>query len=145
MQVMARVRLPSLPGYRAVSNVDGRVQVSFAAIVMRSDRRGITAARHPLEVAGDGSRAARSTGGGQSVHQVLTKGQLTAGLAARFFHASALNQNILMVLSVVIIPGLVGGGALGIPDVVYGLTKSGARSFGVRSRFGQSWPCRRAR
>jgi glycine betaine/proline transport system permease protein len=62
--------------------------------------------------------AARSTGA--TSRQILTKVQLPLALRSIML---GLNQTILMVLSVVIIAGLVGGGALGV-DVVYGLTKS---------------------
>jgi glycine betaine/proline transport system permease protein len=62
--------------------------------------------------------AARAAGA--TDRQVLTKVELPL---ARRSIMLGLNQTILMVLSVVIIAGLVGGGALGV-DVVYGLTKS---------------------
>ncbi len=62
--------------------------------------------------------AARSTGA--TNRQILTKVQIPLALRSIML---GLNQTILMVLSVVIIAGLVGGGALGA-DVVFGLTKS---------------------
>jgi glycine betaine/proline transport system permease protein len=70
------------------------------------------------EVPPETIEAARSTGA--SNRQILTKVQLPLALRSIML---GLNQTILMVLSVVIIAGLVGGGALGV-DVVYGLTKS---------------------
>ena len=70
------------------------------------------------EVPADTIEAARSTGA--TNRQILTKVQLPLALRSITL---GLNQTILMVLSVVIIAGLVGGGALGV-DVVYGLTKS---------------------
>jgi glycine betaine/proline transport system permease protein len=70
------------------------------------------------EVPPETIEAARSTGA--TNRQVLTKVQLPLALRSIML---GLNQTILMVLSVVIIAGLVGGGALGV-DVVYGLTKS---------------------
>jgi glycine betaine/proline transport system permease protein len=70
------------------------------------------------EVPPETIEAARSTGA--TNRQILTKVQLPLALRSIML---GLNQTILMVLSVVIIAGLVGGGALGV-DVVYGLTKS---------------------
>ena len=70
------------------------------------------------EVPPETIEAARSTGA--TNRQILTKVQLPLTLRSIML---GLNQTILMVLSVVIIAGLVGGGALGV-DVVYGLTKS---------------------
>ena len=70
------------------------------------------------EVPPETIEAARSTGATE--RQILTKVQLPLALRSIML---GLNQTILMVLSVVIIAGLVGGGALGV-DVVYGLTKS---------------------
>jgi glycine betaine/proline transport system permease protein len=70
------------------------------------------------EVPPETIEAARSTGA--TKWQILTKVQLPLALRSIML---GLNQTILMVLSVVIIAGLVGGGALGV-DVVYGLTKS---------------------
>jgi glycine betaine/proline transport system permease protein len=70
------------------------------------------------EVPAETIEAARSSGA--TKFQILTKVQLPLALRSIML---GLNQTILMVLSVVIIAGLVGGGALGV-DVVYGLTKS---------------------
>ena len=70
------------------------------------------------EVPPETVEAARSSGANQ--WQILTKVQLPMALRSIML---GLNQTILMVLSVVIIAGLVGGGALGA-DVVYGLAKS---------------------
>ena len=70
------------------------------------------------EVPPETIEAARSSGA--TKFQILTKVQLPLALRSIML---GLNQTILMVLSVVIIAGLVGGGALGV-DVVYGLTKS---------------------
>jgi glycine betaine/proline transport system permease protein len=70
------------------------------------------------EVPPETIEAARSTGATNL--QILTKVQLPLAMRSIML---GLNQTILMVLSVVIIAGLVGGGALGV-DVVYGLTKS---------------------
>ncbi|MDQ1535279.1 MAG: glycine betaine/proline transport system permease protein [Actinomycetota bacterium] len=70
------------------------------------------------EVPPETIEAARSTGATKG--QILTKVQLPLALRSIML---GLTQTILMVLSVVIIAGLVGGGALGA-DVVYGLTKN---------------------
>jgi glycine betaine/proline transport system permease protein len=70
------------------------------------------------EVPPETIEAARASGA--TKFQILTKVQLPLALRSIML---GLNQTILMVLSVVIIAGLVGGGALGV-DVVYGLTKS---------------------
>jgi len=70
------------------------------------------------EVPPETIEAARSTGA--TKFQILTKVQMPLALRSIML---GLNQTILMVLSVVIIAGLVGGGALG-GDVVYGLAKS---------------------
>jgi glycine betaine/proline transport system permease protein len=70
------------------------------------------------EVPPETIEAARSNGATE--RQILTKVQLPLALRSIML---GLNQTILMVLSVVIIAGLVGGGALGA-DVVYGLTKN---------------------
>jgi glycine betaine/proline transport system permease protein len=70
------------------------------------------------EVPPETIEAARSNGA--TKFQILTKVQLPLALRSIML---GLNQTILMVLSVVVIAGLVGGGALGV-DVVYGLTKS---------------------
>ena len=56
---------------------------------------------------------------------------LGSGEAAEVAITLGLNQTILMVLSVVIIAGLTGSGALGV-DVVYGLTK-GELGLGVEA------------
>jgi glycine betaine/proline transport system permease protein len=70
------------------------------------------------QVPSDTIEAARSAGA--TKRQILAKVQLPL---ARRSIMLGLNQTILMVLSVVILAGLVGGGALGVA-VVYGLTKS---------------------
>jgi glycine betaine/proline transport system permease protein len=70
------------------------------------------------EVPPETIEAARSSGA--TKFQILTKVQLPLALRSIML---GLNQTILMVLSVVIIAGLTGSGALGV-DVVYGLTKS---------------------
>ena len=70
------------------------------------------------EVPPETVEAARSAGATKG--QILRKVQLPL---ARRSIMLGLNQTILMVLSVVIIAGLTGSGALGV-DVVYGLTKS---------------------
>jgi glycine betaine/proline transport system permease protein len=78
------------------------------------------------EVPPETIEAARSAGATKG--QILRKVQLPL---ARRSIMLGLNQTILMVLSVVIIAGLTGSGALGV-DVVYGLTK-GELGLGVEA------------
>jgi glycine betaine/proline transport system permease protein len=78
------------------------------------------------EVPPETIEAARSAGA--TKWQILRKVQLPL---ARRSITLGLNQTILMVLSVVIIAGLTGSGALGV-DVVYGLTK-GELGLGVEA------------
>jgi glycine betaine/proline transport system permease protein len=101
----------------ALFNV-GRVPGLIAAIVYALPPGIRLTALGIREVPPETIEAARSTGATR--RQILTKVQLPLALRSIML---GLNQTILMVLSVVIIAGLVGGGALGI-DVVYGLTKS---------------------
>jgi glycine betaine/proline transport system permease protein len=101
----------------ALFNV-GRVPGLIAAIVYALPPGVRLTALGIRDVPPETIEAARSTGA--TKFQVLTKVQLPLALRSIML---GLNQTILMVLSVVIIAGLVGGGALGI-DVVYGLTKS---------------------
>jgi glycine betaine/proline transport system permease protein len=78
------------------------------------------------EVPPETIESARSNGA--TKWQILTKVQLPLALRSIML---GLNQTILMVLSVVVIAGLTGSGALGV-DVVYGLTK-GELGLGVEA------------
>ncbi|MDQ1381131.1 MAG: glycine betaine/proline transport system permease protein, partial [Actinomycetota bacterium] len=115
MQVMpAFVYLVPVIGLFSVGRVPGIIASVIYALPpgIRLTALGIR------EVPPETIEAARSNGA--TKFQILTKVQLPLALRSIML---GLNQTILMVLSVVVIAGLVGGGALGV-DVVYGLTKS---------------------
>ncbi len=96
----------------------GRIPGVIAAIVYALPPGIRLTALGIREVPPETIEAARSTGA--TKWQILLKVQLPLALRSIML---GLNQTILMVLSVVIIAGLVGGGALG-SDVVYGLAKN---------------------
>jgi glycine betaine/proline transport system permease protein len=115
MQVMpAFVYLVPVIGLFSVGRVPGLIASVVYALPpgIRLTALGIR------EVPPETIESARSNGA--TKFQILTKVQLPLALRSIML---GLNQTILMVLSVVVIAGLVGGGALGV-DVVYGLTKS---------------------